>query len=57
MEFPYCTPRIAHRQGVTEWAVLIGYFRLCASSNHSREWHSEKAVDRLSASFHYQGIA
>ena len=33
---------------VTEWAVLIGHFGFM---------YREKAVDRVSASFHHQGIA
>ena len=28
----------AIRQGVTEWAVLIGYFQFCARSNHTQIW-------------------
>jgi len=39
---------------VTDWAVLIGYFWLCARNNHAQKWHSEKAV---SACFHCHGIA
>jgi len=38
--FPYCTPHIAHHQGVTEWAVLIGYRRcwlLSACTYNSRQ--------------------
>jgi len=54
--FLYCTPRIARCQGVTEWAVLIGYFQLCTHSNHTRKWNSEKTVNCVSAIFHYRGI-
>jgi len=54
---PRCTPCTACRQGVTEWAVLISFFQLCNHSNHLQKWCSEKAVDRVSAGFHYRALS
>lgn len=32
-------PCVACSQGVIQWAMLIGYFLLCACSNHAQKWY------------------
>jgi len=51
--FLYFTPHIARFNWM---GGADGYFQFFACSNHAWKWHSQKAVDRASASFYYQGI-
>jgi len=50
-------PHITRRQGKTEWAVLIDYFQLCTRTNHTRKWLTVKAVDPVTAHFHYRALS
>jgi len=47
---------IVCHQGMTEWAVLIGYFQFWAHSNHTWRWYSEKTDGHASASFKYKAL-
>jgi len=41
--------------GVTEWAVMIGYFLVCVHSNHTRNCWREKAVNGAISKFQPPG--